>query len=57
MNRIKFEKLSNESAQCALCEANFEIWMSNQRLNESREENIRSQFLKYCPACTKADSI
>ncbi len=48
----KFKELNK---QCGLCSANFEIWLSNSRINDERKEKIQNRFLSYCPACSRAD--
>ncbi|MCX6721430.1 MAG: hypothetical protein NT026_02405 [Candidatus Staskawiczbacteria bacterium] len=52
---IKLKRLSKDALQCAVCHANFDVWVGNQRLNENREENLRKHFLSYCPTCAKTD--
>ena len=55
MKKLKLKRLSSDALQCALCQANFEVWMSNQRITDVREESLRKHFLLHCPSCKKAD--
>jgi len=54
MNKIK-NKIKNIGQQCAVCSANFEIWMNNSKLPEEKREKINEHFLSYCPVCSKSD--
>jgi hypothetical protein len=52
MKKIESKNKKNKkNMQCVLCQANFEVWVSNERMPE---EKLRSHFLSYCPACTRA---
>ena len=55
MNNIKLKRLKSDGLQCAICQANFEVWVDNQKFQENKEEGVRKHFLNYCPACEKAD--
>jgi hypothetical protein len=52
---VKLKRLASDALQCAVCHANFDVWVGNQRLSENREEGLRKKFLTYCPACAKVD--
>ena len=52
MKKIESKNKKNKkNMQCVLCQANFEVWVSNERMPE---EKLRLHFLSYCPACTRA---
>lgn len=54
---MKFTKLGKnigkKNMQCALCQANFEVWIDNLKADPEREEKMRERLLTYCPACAK----
>jgi len=55
MKKIESKNKKNKkNMQCVLCQANFEVWVSNERMPEEKEEKLRLHFLSYCPACTRA---
>jgi len=54
MNKIK-NKTKQTGGQCAMCSANFEIWLNNSKLPEEKREKIGEHFLSYCPVCSKSD--
>lgn len=40
---------------CALCQANFQVWVDNLKVNPEKEDALRKHFLSYCPVCTRKD--
>jgi len=55
---MKKNKVSKEkkSVQCMLCQANFDVWLDNEKMNPEKEEKTRQHLLSYCPVCSRADS-
>jgi len=54
MNKTK-NKIKKIGEQCAVCAANFEIWLNNSKLSEEKREKIDEHFLSYCPVCSRSD--
>jgi len=56
MKNIKIRKnKENKDMQCVVCQANFDVWLDNLKLNPEREEKLREHLLSYCPVCTRKD--
>jgi len=57
MKNIKTRKCAEKkNIQCALCQANFDVWLDNLKPGSEREEKLRGHLLSYCPACTREDN-
>ncbi len=49
------QKIKEESRQCSICAAQFEIWLSNSRISEEKKEKMAQHLLAYCPVCSRVD--
>lgn len=47
------KKTKSREVQCTLCQANFQVWLNNLKMNEERKEKIETHLLSYCPVCRK----
>jgi hypothetical protein len=52
--KTETKKGENIKKQCGLCQAEFEVWLDNEKLSDERKEKISEKVLSYCPACSKA---